>query len=231
MAVPQIDLLPPPALPTDPEDVFDAKVGASLTAEQNMVPQINTALTWIGERVAAANDYSKQAAESASSAANSAMLADQSRASAQAIVAAAGNDLGLPSLAGNARRALAANPNEIGVSFQTQIKLISIEPLSVNSAGGAIALDVGANGVFNLTLTAAATLSFANLPALTAAESMVILVRISQGATAYALTWPSGVVWVSPGGVAPATPNAGKRSEFILTIEGATIYGRKGASN
>ena len=82
MAVPQIDLLPPPALPTDPEDVFDAKVGASLTAEQNMVPQINTSLTWIGQQVAAVSDYRQQAAQSASNAADSASAANGSKTAA-----------------------------------------------------------------------------------------------------------------------------------------------------
>lgn len=79
MAVPQIDLLPSPALPTDPEDVFDAKVGASLTAEQAMVPQINTSLTWIGDQVTAVDGYRQAAATSATNAASSATAANTSK--------------------------------------------------------------------------------------------------------------------------------------------------------
>lgn len=79
MAVPQIDLLPSPALPTDPEDVFDAKVGASLTAEQAMVPQINTSLTWIGDQMTAVDGYRQAAATSATNAASSATAANTSK--------------------------------------------------------------------------------------------------------------------------------------------------------
>lgn len=135
-------------------------------------------------------------------------------------------------MVGNARRALAVLANEQGVSYQTQIKLIAIDPMLKSTAvAGAFALNVGTYGIFDLTLTAAATLSFSNLPTLSATESMVILLRVRQGSTAYALSYPAGITWVTPGGVAVPAPNAGKMVEIILTIEGSTITGRKGASN
>jgi hypothetical protein len=224
MAVPSITLLPDPPLPTDPEAVFDAKAGASLTAQQAMVPQINTSLTWIGAQVTAIGGY-------ANSSATNAQTASSAAASAAAIAAALNNQAGLPSMVGNARRALAVLANEQGVSYQAQIKLIAIDPmLKSTAATGALALNVGTTGVFDLTLTGAATLSFSNLPTLSATESMIILIRVTQGATAFALTWPSGITWIASGGAAPATPNAGKRTEYILTLEGGSLYGRKGAS-
>lgn len=75
MAVPSIDLLPDPPLPTDPEDIFDAKAGASLTAQQAMVPQINITLTWIGQQVSAVDGYRQAAAASAKTATEQAAIA------------------------------------------------------------------------------------------------------------------------------------------------------------
>lgn len=50
MAVPQIDLIPDPPLPSDAEAVFDTKAGASLTAQQVMVSQINSAILWMNSQ-------------------------------------------------------------------------------------------------------------------------------------------------------------------------------------
>ncbi|WP_313483337.1 hypothetical protein [Pseudomonas sp.] len=89
LVFPTIDLLPPPALPTDPEDVFDGKVGASLQAEQAMVPQVNYALTWIGRQVNAADGYRQDAAQSAMDAQKAASAANDSKvAAAKSAVAA-----------------------------------------------------------------------------------------------------------------------------------------------
>jgi hypothetical protein len=92
MAVPSITLLPDPPLPTDPEAVFDAKAGASLTAQQAMVPQINTSLTWIGAQVTAVDGYRQAAATSATNSANSATAANTSKnAAAQSAIDATNN--------------------------------------------------------------------------------------------------------------------------------------------
>lgn len=220
---PQLTPLPPPPLPTDAEADFDAKAGASLTAQVGMVVEINASLTWIATQVNAAQGY-------ASSASSDAGRAEQAAASAASVAASLGSQAALPSLAGNARRALAVNADESGVSFQTLIQGLFIEPGQVSSVGGPVALNISTSGMFSLTLTAAANISF-TLPSLTASQVMVFVVEIQQGSTAFAVTWPASVVWTAPGGIAPATPNAGKRTEYIFTVQGGTVKGRKGASN
>lgn len=42
MAIPQLTPLPPPPLPTDAEEVFDAHAGASLTAQVTFTNEMNT---------------------------------------------------------------------------------------------------------------------------------------------------------------------------------------------
>ena len=224
VTAPTLTPLPDPPLPTDAEADFDAKAGASLTAQVGMVVEINSSLTWIATQVNAAEGY-------ASSAASNATIASNAAASAAAIAGAIGSTAGLPNMVGKARRPLAVQPGELGASWSDHIKALYIEPLKVQSIAGAIALDLSLSSVFSLTLTAAASISLTNIPTLSAAESLVILVRITQGATAYGFTWPAGIVWLAAGGVAPSAPKAGKRIEYILTIEGGTVYGRKGASN
>lgn len=69
MPVPLVSLLPDPPLPTDPEQVFDNKVGASLLAQQAMVPEMNTQAEFTNQRAidadasAAAAAASEQAVE------------------------------------------------------------------------------------------------------------------------------------------------------------------------
>ncbi len=72
---PQLTPLPPAPLPTDAEAVFDAKAGVRLTAEEVMVTEINTSLTWTAGAMAATLDYKNAAATSASAAADSASAA------------------------------------------------------------------------------------------------------------------------------------------------------------
>ena len=225
---PQLTPLPSPPLPTDAEADFDAKAGASLTAQVGMVVEINTSLTWIATQVNAAEGYAVTASQAASAAGNSAAAADASRIAAQSAAAAAGSAIGLPSLIGNGRRALAVLPNESGVSFQSQIKALYIEPLNKGSAGGQVTLDMGSSGGFDVVLTANTTFSFGNVPALSAAEMILVLLRVTNGATAYSMTLPAGIIWVTSGGVAPAAPAINSKLEVVLTFEGGSIYGRLG---
>jgi len=220
---PVLTTLPPPPLPTDAEADFDAKAGASLTAQVTMVVQINASLQWMATQVNAAEGY-------ATSSSANAIAAKASADSAAAIAAALGSQAGLPSMVGNARRALAVNASETGVSYQTLIMGSFIEPGITASVSGSYAVNVNTTGFFSLTPTAAATLTF-SLPTLTATQVMVFVVEIQQGATAFAITWPGSIIWTTPGGVAPASPNAGKRAEYIFTVQGTTVKGRKGASN
>lgn len=229
MAVPSITLLPDPPLPTDPEAVFDAKAGASLTAQQLMVPQINTSLAWIGQQIASIGGYASTATDAANAASASATAADQSKTAAQAAASAAASSAGLPSLAGNARRPLAVLPNETGASWQTAIKALYIEPMIKQSSGGAVSLNVGTSGLFDITMTANTTLSITNLPTLSATEMLVVVIRLTNGATAYSVTFPAAWTWEIPGGLAISAPTAGKTVEVIVTFEGSTVVARQGS--
>lgn len=220
---------PIPPLPQAPSRsdgpaAFNLYADPFIAAMPPMVVQINIRLEWIATQVNAAEGY-------ASSAASNATIASNAAASAAAIAGAIGSIAGLPNMVGKDRRPLAVQLGGLGASWSEHIKALYIEPLKVQSIAGATALDLSLSSVFSLTLTAAASISLTNIPTLSAAESLVILVRITQGATAYGFTWPAGIVWLAAGGVAPSAPNAGKRIEYILTIEGGTVYGRKGASN
>lgn len=220
---------PIPPLPQAPSRsdgpaAFNLYADPFIAAMPPMVVQINIRLEWIATQVNAAEGY-------ASSAASNATIASNAAASAAAIAGAIGSTAGLPNMVGKDRRPLAVQLGGLGASWSEHIKALYIEPLKVQSIAGATPLDLSLSSVFSLTLTAAASISLTNIPTLSAAESLVILVRITQGATAYGFTWPAGIVWLAAGGVAPSAPNAGKRIEYILTIEGGTVYGRKGASN
>ncbi|KFE50152.1 hypothetical protein [Pseudomonas syringae] len=156
---PVLSTLPPPPLPSDAEAVFDAKAGASLTAQVVMVTEINAALSWTATQVNAAEGYKNAAATSAGNAADSAALAGQqvglaadqvdlavtarqgaesAATNAQTYAAAAGAAAGLPSLAGNALRVLGVNPNELGVSW--------VKALPVTTGKGGFTLQVNAAG-------------------------------------------------------------------------------------
>jgi len=219
-------ITPLPQAPSrsDGPAAFNLYADPFIAAMPPMVVQINIRLEWIATQVNAAEGY-------ASSAASNATIASNAAASAAAIAGAIGSTAGLPNMVGKDRRPLAVQLGGLGASWSEHIKALYIEPLKVQSIAGATALDLSLSSVFSLTLTAAASISLTNIPTLSAAESLVILVRITQGATAYGFTWPAGIVWLAAGGVAPSAPNAGKRIEYILTIEGGTVYGRKGASN
>ena len=229
VTAPVLSTLPSPPLPTDAEADFDAKAGASLTAQVQMVVQINASLVWMATQVNATESYSLAATNAAIAAGASANSASQSMTAAQAAAIAAGSSAGLPSLVGNARRPLTVLPSEAGVSWLSQIKALYIEPLLKANATGAYVLNVGVSGFFNLTLTGNTVVSFSNLPTLSATETLVVAVRVNQGATAYSLTFPAGIVWVSSGGTAPAAPAASKTSEYMITFEGSQIFARKGA--
>ena len=228
VTAPTLTPLPPAPLPTDAEAVFDAKAGVRLTAEEVMVVELNASFGWIATQVNAAEGYAVTASQAATAAGDSAEAAGVSLAATQALAAALGDDAGLPSLTGNARRALAVLPNESGVSFQSQIKALYIEPLLKANATGAYALNVGASGTFDLALTGNTTISFTSLPTLSASEMIVVLLRASNGGTAYSLTLPAGIIWITSGGVAPAAPAINKKVEIVLTFEGGSIYGRLG---
>ena len=86
---PSISILPPAPLPTDAEAVFDAKAGASLTAQAAMVPEVNAALAWQAGSMAETKGYKDAAAISAQTATEQAAIASGAGGAAAAQVALA----------------------------------------------------------------------------------------------------------------------------------------------
>lgn len=102
--------------------------------------------------------------------------------------------------------------------------------VSVPAATGTVTLDLAVSSVFNLTLTGDCTLSLTNVPVVNG-ETLSIVVAVSQGATAYSLTWFNGLTWRTLGGAAPPAPGANKTTEYVITSTSSGSYiGRKGAA-
>lgn len=98
------------------------------------------------------------------------------------------------------------------------------------TATGTVALNFAQGDVFDLTLTGITTLALANLPSLSD-ETLGFVVRVTQGAAAYALTWFPGITWLTTNGVAPAAPASNKVVEYVFTTRNGTAFlGRKGAA-
>lgn len=109
VTAPVIDLLPDPPLPTDPESVFDIKAGASLTAQQASIPQLNASFSWIATQVNAAEGYKNAAALSAQTATEQAAIASGAGGAAAAQVALAAEQVQLATTqATNAAQSAAA---------------------------------------------------------------------------------------------------------------------------
>ena len=206
----------------------------------------------------AAASGASSAAASASSAAGSAQAAFASAQSAAADAQAVAD--GLASIAGGPVASVAGKTgvvtleqlSEGGVATQTGEEVLSNKTLEASSikdarrvssaqfldktvtnaaATGAITLDLSQAAVFDLTLAGATALSISNAPILSGETFSMVLI-VSQGAAAFALTWFGGINWRTPGGTAPATPAANKTVEYILsTTDGTNWIGRKGAAN
>ena len=103
--------------------------------------------------------------------------------------------------------------------------------VTVAAATGIVTLGLSQADVFVLTLSGNTTLAISNAPALSG-ETLSIVVRVTQPATARTLTWFSGLTWLTPDGAAPAAPAAGRTAEYVLsTSDGVNWIGRKGAAN
>jgi len=105
-----------------------------------------------------------------------------------------------------------------------------VDKVFVNAAAtGTVTVDLSAYTVVDLTLSGNTTLAFSNLPSLSS-ESLTIVVRLTCGATAYSITWPSGITWLSSS--AGTAPLANKIAEFVITTQnGTTFLARKGPAN
>ena len=111
-------------------------------------------------------------------------------------------------------------------------KGVFIDKTTTNAAAtGTVTLNIATADVFNLTLSGNTTVALSNIPTLSN-ETFAFVVRVSQGGTAYTLTWFSGITWLTTGGTAPAAPAASKSVEYIFsTTDGTSWTGRKGAAN
>lgn len=130
VTAPAITPLPDPPLPTDAPAVFDTKAGASLLAQQAMVPQINASLNWIAAQVNAAEGYKNAAATSATNAADSASAANAAKLAAQQAVTAAEQ-------AGATQVALAANQVALANTARSEAQA------AAQAAGAAVGLPGG----------------------------------------------------------------------------------------
>ena len=112
------------------------------------------------------------------------------------------------------------------------VKGIFIDKTTINAtATGTVTLNLSTADVFDLTLSGNTTVALSNIPTLSN-ETFAFVVRVSQGGTAYTLTWFSGITWLTTGGTAPAAPSASKSVEYIFsTTNGTNWTGRKGAAN
>lgn len=112
------------------------------------------------------------------------------------------------------------------------VKGVFIDKTTTNAtATGTVTLNLATADVFNLTLSGNTTVALSNIPTLSN-ETFAFVVRVSQGGTAYTLTWFSGITWLTTGGTAPAAPAASKSVEYIFsTTDGTNWTGRKGAAN
>lgn len=98
------------------------------------------------------------------------------------------------------------------------------------TATGTVTLDLSQGSTFDLTLSGNTTLALSNVPVLTN-ETLNIFISVTQGTTAYSLTWFGGITWITAGSIAPAAPAANKINEYIITTKAPGVYkGRKGAS-
>lgn len=137
VTAPTITPLPPAPLPTDAEAVFDAKAGASLTAQQAMVPEINASLNWVATQVNAAQDYKNAAALSAQTATEQAAIASGAGGAAAEQVELAAQQV-----------LLAAN----------QVTLAQDQ--AINAAASAVAAEGAQGSIGNLALIQAMALIF-----------------------------------------------------------------------
>ena len=137
--------------------------------------------------------------------------------------------------AGNKRMPLAFTSNSNNELVEVWSDTLSIPKYldrSITAAAAAAqSLDLALYSVFDYGLSVNTTFSIANIPSL-AGETITIVVRIRQGSTPRTITWFSGITWLTPGGIAPATPAANQVIEYIFSTVGspANWYGRVGAS-
>ena len=107
--------------------------------------------------------------------------------------------------------------------FKGKVANLSVGP-------GAQALNLSTNDYFNLSLGGATTLTLTGVPSLTNSEYFGFVVKVSQGATPYSLTWFGNITWLTTNGLAPNAPAANKTREYVFTtVDGTNFIGRAGS--
>ena len=139
----------------------------------------------------------------------------------------------LPTLTGSQRKPLTPNADATAPQWGDTLSIPKYldrlsRPATVSAS---FILDMTVASVFDLTLSANTTLSVSNLPSMTD-ECLTVVVRIRQSTTAYAISWFSGITWLTPGNVAPVTPRASQIIEYIFSTTGVagSWFGRVGAA-
>jgi hypothetical protein len=96
--------------------------------------------------------------------------------------------------------------------------------LELTSVGSNSVLDLAGANVFDLTLRADQTISFANVPTYSGRESDVTLLLRQSGTGPWGVTWPGSVSWV--GGSAPSIAQGSNAVTLVglLTLDGGTSW-------
>ena len=95
---------------------------------------------------------------------------------------------------------------------------------------GAQSLNLTTYDYYNLFLNGATTLTLTGIPSLTDSEYFGFVVKVSQGATPYAITWFNNITWLTTNGLAPNAPAANKTREYVFTtVDGTNFIGRAGS--
>jgi hypothetical protein len=90
-------------------------------------------------------------------------------------------------------------------------------------SSGAITINCSLSNVFTLALSASVTsISFSNIPATTNAFAFVL--SVTQGAGAYAITWPASVKWPSATAPTLTSTNAKIDTFVLITWDGGTNW-------
>lgn len=101
--------------------------------------------------------------------------------------------------------------------------ILDKQRLYVNaSASGTLNLDCSLYSRFVITMSGNTTLNLTNVPAVSA-ESFAVYISVSNGATAYTVTWPTATP-ITSGGVAVPSPAANKRQDVALETRNGSSW-------
>ena len=89
---------------------------------------------------------------------------------------------------------------------------------AIGDSGAALALDLSLGTCFTATVSAATTVSFANVPT----QGTVVVVLVLTNGGAFTVTWPASVVWA--GSKAPTLTAAGKDMLVLATSDGGVSW-------